>query len=75
MKNPKPKRKPPHDVIRYSTVGIQMVLMIGLCAYGGNRLDRYFETEKPLWTAGLSILGVIASIIYMVNAFNRISKK
>lgn len=75
MKQPNPKRKPAHDAIRYSTVGLQMVLMIGLFAYGGNRLDRYFEMEKPLWTAGLSIIGVISSVVFMVYAFNRISKK
>lgn len=52
-----------------------MVLMILLFTYAGTRLDRYFEMEKPLWTAGLSIFGAIAAVVYMVKAFNRISKK
>lgn len=69
------KQKPLHDAIRYSSVGLQMVIMIGLCAYGGTRLDRYFETEKAFWTAGLAILGCIAAVFYMVKAFGQISKK
>ena len=63
------------DLARYSTIGIQMVLMIGIFVFGGNRLDKHFETETPWWTAGLSIFGVIVAIIYMVRGFNRVSDK
>gem|GEM_PF-808660 len=69
------KRKPPSDAIRYSGAGIQMVAIIGIFVYAGIRLDSHFETEKPLWTAGCSILGVIVAVVFMVVAFNRISKK
>lgn len=52
-----------------------MVIMIGIFVFIGTRLDRYFETEKAWWTAGLAILGVICSVVYMVVAFNKISRK
>jgi hypothetical protein len=45
-----------------------MVLMIGLMAFVGHKLDAHFETSRPLWTAGCSVFGVIAAIIYIVRA-------
>ena len=59
------------DIARYSTVGIQMALMIGLMAWLGTLLDAHFETEKSLWTAGLAMFGVVAAMIYMIRALNR----
>lgn len=69
------KQKPASDGLRYSSAGIQMLMIIGVFVYGGYRLDEYFSLEKPLWTAGLSIFGVIVAIVFMIRAFNRISKK
>lgn len=69
------KQKRPSDIARYSSVGIQMVLMICFFVYIGWRLDKSSENDKPWWTLGLSIFGVIVAIIYMVRAFDRISKK
>ncbi len=69
------KRKPPSDAIRYSSAGIQMVVIIGAFVYLGIRLDNYTNTEKPWWTLASSIFGVIIAMVFMIKAFNRISKK
>lgn len=61
------ERKGPSDVYRYSSVGIQMVLMICLCTWCGIKLDAYFETSKSFWTAGMALFGVIAAIIYILR--------
>lgn len=61
------KQKGPSDVYRYSSVGVQMVLMICLCTWGGLKLDEYFETSKHLWTAGMALFGVIASMVYILR--------
>lgn len=68
-------KKPSSDVGRYSGAGIQMVLIIGIFVFAGRKLDAHFGLEKPWWTLGLSLLGVVISIIFMVRAFDRISKK
>lgn len=61
------KKKGPSDVYRYSSVGVQMVLMICLCTWLGMKLDAYFETSKHLWTAGMALFGVIASMVYILR--------
>jgi F0F1-type ATP synthase assembly protein I len=69
-----PPKRP--DYIHYSSAGIQMVLTILLFTYLGTRLDKYFETRKPLWTALLAIFGVVIAMIFMVKSFmNPPSKK
>ena len=68
-----PKRSP-SDIATYGSAGIQMVLIIGLFVYLGQRLDAYFQVNKPWWTLGLSILGVIIALVFMVKSFDKISK-
>lgn len=58
-----------------SGAGIQMVLIIGIFVFAGRKLDQHFLSGKPWWTLGLSILGVIISLVFMVRAFSKISKK
>ena len=52
-----------------------MVLTILLFTYLGHRLDKYFETEKPLWTALLAIFGVVIALIFMLKAFTKPTPK
>lgn len=61
------------DIARYSSAGIQMVLIIGIFVYIGRRLDARFALEKPWWTLGLSVFGVIIALIFMVKSFSKIS--
>jgi F0F1-type ATP synthase assembly protein I len=68
------RQKRSQDYIQYSSAGIQMVLTILLFTYLGYRLDRHFES-KPLWTALLSIFGVVIAMIFMVKAFTKVADK
>jgi heme/copper-type cytochrome/quinol oxidase subunit 4 len=68
-------RKQRNDYIHYSSAGIQMVLTILLFTYLGTRADKYFETDKPIWTAILAIFGVVIAIIFMLKAFLPPTKK
>lgn len=58
-----------------SGAGIQMVLIIGIFVFGGRKLDQHYGLEKPWWTLGLAICGVIISLVFMVRAFSKILKK
>lgn len=49
-------------VVRYSAVGFEMVLSVGVGAAIGVYLDRYFGT-KPWLTLAFIILGSIAGFI------------
>ena len=41
------KQKPFNNYLRYSSLAMQMVITIGIAAWGGNKLDRYLELKFP----------------------------
>lgn len=68
-----PKRR--NDYLQYSGIGIQMVVTILLFTFGGYKLDQHFGTSKPIWTAILSILGVVVAIMVMLRGILKPPKK
>ncbi len=65
MSPKKPTRQ--GEALRYSAIGIQMVAMILLCVLGGWKLDKYFETQTPWFTLGLSVVGMVSALIYVIR--------
>jgi F0F1-type ATP synthase assembly protein I len=65
MNPKKPTRQ--GEALRYSAIGVQMVAMILICVWGGWKLDRHFETQTPWFTLGLSVLGMVAALIYVIR--------
>lgn len=61
-----------NQYLKFSGMGMQMAITIALFAWLGTFLDKKFETDKPLWTAGLSLLGVFAGLYLM---FKQLPKK
>ena len=58
-----------NSFIRYSGVGIQMVLVILLFYWAGSKLDERAASEKPVYTAILTLLGVFAGIYITLKDF------
>lgn len=60
-KTPESKKKQYNAALKYSGMGMQMLIGIGLGVFIGGKLDAYFETEQPIYTAILALvfLGVI----------------
>jgi len=52
-----------------------MIAIIGVGTYFGSVLDDYFETEKPVITAGLSLLSVLIAIFVVIRQLLSNSKK
>ena len=52
---------------KYSSLAIQMMLMIGIGTYGGFRVDKYLGWKFPVLTIVLSLLSVGFSIWYAVK--------
>lgn len=46
-------------------MAIQMAAIIGLSAWGGNKLDSVYENKQPIYTIVLCLLG-IGSALYLV---------
>ncbi|MEO6303604.1 MAG: AtpZ/AtpI family protein, partial [Bacteroidia bacterium] len=57
--------KQPNQLLKYSNLGFQMAVIIGLSAWGGNKLDTSYKNETPIFTIVLSLLG-IALALYIV---------
>jgi F0F1-type ATP synthase assembly protein I len=43
------KQKPSNDFLKYSSLGIQLLVAIGLAAWLGYKLDQYLQFKFPLF--------------------------
>ena len=57
------------DFARYSGVAFQMIGIILVTTWGGMKLDKLTDFEKPVFTIILSLLGVFAAIYTVVRDF------
>ena len=64
----KPKKGQLNPFVKYSSMGMQMVLPIIGGVYGGLKLDEVYETGN-LWTVVLSLIGVFAGLYLALKDF------
>lgn len=66
---PKNPEKKPHKQLnayaKYSSLAIQMAVIIGGGCYGGFKLDEYYRNSTPVFTIVLSLVS-IAFAMYIV---------
>ena len=68
MEPNKPDRKPQKPLsayAKYSSLGVQMAVIIGGGCYGGHKLDEYYQNKTPVFTIVLSLVA-IAIAMYIV---------
>jgi ATP synthase protein I len=63
----KPGKEGLNKFIKYSTLGFEMALIIGLGTWGGVALDDYFMNETPGFTIALSLFSVIGSLYIVIK--------
>jgi hypothetical protein len=69
MKQPKNnKRKGYESFIRYSSLGFEMMVIIGLGTFLGYKIDQWMENEFKGFTFGLMILSVVLAIFYGIRS-------
>ncbi len=56
------------DWTKYSSLGLQMLIFIGIFLGGGMYLDEYFLFQKPILTALGAFLGVILGMISVIKS-------
>lgn len=49
---------------KYSSLGLQMIVIIVGAAFGGREIDKYIDWEFPVFTVSLTIISVIVAVIY-----------
>ncbi len=59
---------------KYSAIAFQMILVIGVFTFLGYKLDEINHLDKPLFTAGLSLLGVMISLYLVIKSLKPGSK-
>jgi F0F1-type ATP synthase assembly protein I len=68
---PNEKKKNINNFARYSSVSFQMLATIGLFAFAGYKIDEYRHSKTPIFTAILSLIGVIISLYQVVKQLNK----
>lgn len=65
------KRKNANNFARYSSISFQMLATIGVFAFAGYKIDEYRGSRTPIFTALLSLLGVVISLYQVVKQLNK----
>jgi len=55
----------------YSGLGFQMIAIIGVFTFIGYKIDERMSNEKPIFTAILSLLGVVVSLYSVIKSVNK----
>jgi F0F1-type ATP synthase assembly protein I len=53
--------------VHYSALAVQIVGTILIFVYIGQWLDEKYSLETPWFTLGLSVLGLMGSMIYLIR--------
>lgn len=60
---------------RFSSVGVQMGVIIALFTWLGTYLDDKYRTKTPWWTIALSLFGVVAGLVLVIREVIKMSKE
>lgn len=61
------RKRQPNSFLRYSGMAGQMIAIMVAFTLGGIKLDEYLQTENPYFTGGLTILGAILAMYFMIK--------
>ncbi|MBC6608606.1 AtpZ/AtpI family protein [Hymenobacter sp. BT188] len=56
---------------KYSGLGFQMLVIIGLSAWAGTALDERFQNERPWYTIVFMLLGVFIAMYQVIRSLTR----
>ena len=66
--NQQNSKKPPlHNYAKYSSIALQMVVIILVGVFGGVKLDELLNLKFPVFTVILSLLSVALAIYYVIK--------
>lgn len=68
-------KKPMAAYARYSSIGIQMLVIIGLGTFAGVKLDENYPNKHNLFTVVFSLVSVLIAIFYVVKRILAIAKE
>ncbi|HAG16985.1 MAG TPA: hypothetical protein DCG69_10785 [Bacteroidales bacterium] len=68
MKKYNPK-KDPNAYVKYSSIAMQMGLVIGIGVFGGFKLDKFLSLKFPIFTLFFSLASVALAIYLAIKDF------
>ena len=63
----KNKNKQLSKYLKFSSLGIQMGVIIAFFTWLGTYLDEYQKTDIKWWTLSLSLFGVVSSLVLVIR--------
>lgn len=69
MKKLKNNKKKFDNFIRYSNIGIQMLVIIGAGVFGGYKLDKWMDNKFPVFLVVLSTFAFATAIYTAIKDF------
>jgi ATP synthase protein I len=63
--------KPMNAYVKYSSVGFQMIAIIGLFAFAGYKIDESAHHQVKWVTAALSLIGVFISLYIVIVSLKK----
>ena len=63
-----------NDYARFSSIAIQMLIIIGLGTFIGIKLDEYYPNDYNAYTIILALVSVILSMVYVIRRIIAASK-
>lgn len=67
------KKNSSKTILSYSTIGLQLALIMILCVYGGHKLDEYFNSSPWFVVLG-TVIGMVGGIYNLINSLRHIEK-
>jgi hypothetical protein len=64
MSKKKDNENPLKFYAKYSSLGLQMIVIIVGAAFGGREIDKHTKWEFPVFTVSLTIFGAVVAIVY-----------
>ncbi len=56
-----------NSYVKYSGIAFQMIAIILIGVFAGMKIDKWLKTDKPVFTALLSVLAVVLAIYYSIK--------
>ncbi len=75
MKGKKDKKSSLKFFAVYSSLGIQMAVIVIAGAFGGREMDKWLQWHFPVFTVVLTLVAIVLSILYGIRELFKQQKK
>jgi len=75
MKGKKDKKPSLKFYAVYSSLGIQMAVIVIAGAFGGREMDKWLQWHFPVFTIVLTLVAIVLSILYGIRELFKQQKK